>query len=221
MSVLRPMGKIAGFCILFAASQAAFGQVAPPPPAAHFDPIDAQRTMATFSRCVVENRNRRALALRFVRLLPTDPRYGELGRDISTGTCVPRNAAGRMALRFQPDLFRLALFEALYREDFGRSPPPDVQALPPLLLSSEFDGRPEDVPESIRFMRLFGDCAARRDSAGIHALLRTRIGTEEERAGIEALGPAMANCLPAQERLRFSRGVLRGALAEGLYKCSA
>ncbi|MGZ8999079.1 MAG: hypothetical protein ACXW2T_09510, partial [Allosphingosinicella sp.] len=129
-----------------------------------------------------------------------------------------RNAAGRMQLRFQPDLFRLALFEALYQADFGRSPPPDVQSIPPLLLTNEFDGRPEDVPETMRFMRLFGDCAARRDAAGVHALLRTRIGTDQERVGIEALGPALANCLPAQERLRFSRGVLRGALAEGLYK---
>jgi hypothetical protein len=174
--------------------------------------------MATFSRCVVENRARRAVAERFVRIVPSDPRYGELGRDISTGDCVPRNAAGRMQLRFQPDLFRLALYEALYRADFGRSPPPDVQALPPLMLSSEFDARPEDVPETMRFMRLFGDCAARRDAPAVHALLRTRIGTAEERAGIEALGSAMANCLPAQEKLRFSRGVLRGALAEGLYK---
>jgi len=131
---------------------------------------------------------------------------------------VPRVPGGVSTLRFQLTLFRSALYSALYRRDFGASDPPDVSSLPPLLFSSEFRWSPDRNPS-------VSTCAARpwrlqREGGRevCHALLITEVGSDEERRAMTAVLPAVQHCLQENNELRFGRGMLRGMLAEALYK---
>jgi hypothetical protein len=182
-----------------------------------YEPAEADRAMAQFSRCIVESRSRRAQAERFVRLIPGQPAFQAAGLALVTDRCVPR-AIGQVRMRFRHNLFRSSLFAELYRRDFGRTAPPDVRALPPLLLSEEFDGDVSTIAGPLRFMRALGDCAARFDAPRVHALLSAEVGSRGEAGALSGAMPALANCLPEGRELRFSRGVLRGILAEALYK---
>jgi hypothetical protein len=174
--------------------------------------------MALFSRCIVDRRARRPQAERFVRMIPEGPAYVAAGVRLATNDCVPRDMRGRTQMRFPPDLFRASLYSAMYQREFGAPPPAGIAALPPLRLSDEFDGEAAAVPVAIAALRMLGDCAARADVADTHALLLTRIGTDEEHRALDRVMPALGNCLPAGRELRFSRSMLRGALAEALYK---
>jgi hypothetical protein len=178
---------------------------------------EAERTMADFSKCVVENRRLRPKAEAFLRLIPETPAFRDAGVRIATPDCMPRSFL-RTQLRFNAKLFRQTLYSALYQHDFGRSPPPDVKLIPTLLMSSEFDGDVASVPPTVSFERLVGDCVARADSADVHRLLATKISSDAEKAALEQVVPQLANCVPAGQRTAFSRSVLRGMLAEALYK---
>jgi hypothetical protein len=184
----------------------------------HHAPAEAERAMAQFSQCTVETTSLRRRAERFVRLIPGQPAYGAASIAIATDRCVPMNIGDEVRMRFPPILFRSALFSAMYRREFGRTVPPDLRSVPPLSLADEFNGDVGTLPQDLRFMRALGDCAARADAALVHALLRTEVGSREERPALDAAIPILSTCLPAGRELHFSRGMLRGILAEGLYK---
>jgi hypothetical protein len=178
---------------------------------------EAEQMMARFSQCIVHTGNSRAL-YRFLRIVPTDPAFQIAGRRLARDLCAPRIPGGVTRLQFRLNLFRSALYSALYRRDFGAGVPPDLGSVPPLLFSSEFDGPVGDIPPATRVMRALGDCAARADPGAVHALLVTEIGSRQERPAIAAVLPAVQHCLPEDRELRFGRGMLRGILAEALYK---
>jgi hypothetical protein len=181
-------------------------------------PAEAERAMAQFSRCTVDNGSLRRRAERFVRLIPGRPDYSAEAVAIATSRCVPLQTDGQATMRFPPVLFRSALFSAFYRREFARTAPADMGSVPPLSLANEFEGDVATLPQELRFIRAIGDCAARADTARVHALLRTEVGSDEERPALDAAIPVLSSCLPAGRELRFSRGMLRGILAEGLYK---
>jgi hypothetical protein len=183
----------------------------------HLPTLQAEQTMARFSRCIVRTANQRALQ-HFLRAVPDGQAFQIAGRRLTREYCVPRVPGATSQLRFRPDLLRSALYSALYRRDFAASTPPDVAAIPPLLFSSEFDAPAAEIPAVTRVLRGLGDCAARADSRSAHILLVTEVGSSEERAAMNAVLPAVQHCLEEGNELRFGRGMLRGILAEALYK---
>lgn len=60
-------------------------------------------------------------------------------------------------------------------------------------------------------------CVAETNPAGILALLRTGIGTAEEKSAVAALSRSLGACLATGVKLNANRLGLRTALAEGLY----
>ena len=66
----------------------------------------------------------------------------------------------------------------------------------------------------------FGECVARADAVGVQTFLRQGPGSSGERAAIQALVPRYAACIPRHETITFSLTVLKGALAEGIYRLS-
>jgi hypothetical protein len=184
-----------------------------------FDPLDAERTMAEFSSCLLDRGGRRERAERFLRLPPAGAEFERAGERLSAGECLPIRGGAYMEMRVRHDVLRAALFAALYKRDFERLPPsPQLSSLPPLRFADEFEGDVSLLPESVRVTRAIGDCAARADPGGAHRLLLTTIGEAEERRALDAVMPALANCLPEGQQLRFSRSMLRGILGEALYK---
>ncbi len=178
---------------------------------------EADRTMADFSECIVADRGLRPRAERYLRLAPEGPAFQDAARRLATPTCMPR-AFVTTRLAFKAKLFREALFSALYQRDFGRSPPPDLKAVPRLVIASEFDGNEADIPVTISFERVVGDCVARANPVGVHRLLMTKVASYEEGEALQQVVPEFPGCVPAGQRLAFSRPVLRGILAEALYK---
>lgn len=184
-----------------------------------YDAIDAERTLAEFSECVLERGGRRERAERFLRLPPAGEAYEDAAERLTPEECVMTRGGTYMEIRMRPDALRAALFAALYRRDFGRlPPPPQLEAVPLLRLGDEFDGDLALLPDAVRITRAIGDCAARENPTGAHAFLLTTLGGSDERRALESVMPALANCLPEGQQVRFSRVNLRGILGEALYK---
>ncbi|NCU11401.1 MAG: hypothetical protein GXC70_04435 [Sphingomonadaceae bacterium] len=74
----------------------------------------------------------------------------------------------------------------------------------------EMTGRARPIDE-------MATCVAETNPAGILTLLKSGIGSAEEKAAIGALGPSLGACLATGYKLNANRLGLRTALAEGLY----
>jgi hypothetical protein len=74
--------------------------------------------------------------------------------------------------------------------------------------------------EAYRILRAFGACYASRNSAGALALIATDPGTREEADTYRSLFRRDVQCLGSEENteMRFPLPMVRGAIAEGLYR---
>jgi len=102
-------------------------------------------------------------------------------------------------------------------EAFVKKEPKRAAGLAPLPLQRtyvrdwyEMTGRARPVDE-------MATCVADTNPAGIVALLKTRIGSSDEKAAVSALAPSLGQCLATGYKLNTNRLGLRTALAEALY----
>jgi len=179
---------------------------------------DAVRTMQRFSACVV-GRTSPAKLEAYLRLPPGSSASNRAMDKISTDVCAPNRPAGGYELRFQANVMRAALYDSLYRMRY-RTGPADISRVSKLDFVSEFDASEEPLSSASLYFRSIGDCVARAKPALAHDLLMTRQGSKEEDAAIKAIVPSVAPCVPQGSTLRFSAPVLRGDIAEALYKLS-
>ena len=170
---------------------------------------DAERAMAAFAACEVKSAKGRAAALAYTREVAGTP--SDYPQRLIKSPCAARGTS----LRFQPELFRMALFPALYARDFGKAPAADIAAVAPLNIPAEFDGTPA---EQTVLVRNFGDCVVRRDPSASRTLVLSRLYSAEETAAINALKPTLSQCVAEGQELRFSRSIVHGAVGEALYK---
>ena len=63
-------------------------------------------------------------------------------------------------------------------------------------------------------------CAVRRDPRSAHEVVQFNPGAIGERRALLTLGPVLAACLPAGERLQVSRLRFRALIAQELYQAS-
>jgi hypothetical protein len=66
----------------------------------------------------------------------------------------------------------------------------------------------------------FGECVARAAPADTHRLITAAPGSSEESAAIGVLSPRLSPCMQQGLRVTFSAPMLRGVVAEALYKLS-
>jgi hypothetical protein len=182
------------------------------------DRADAVRTMQRFSACVVARLSPARLNA-YLRLPPGSSASNRAMAKISTDMCAPNRPGGGYELRFQPNVMRAAVYDSLYRMRY-RTGPVDVSRVPKFDFASEFDASEEPVSGASFYFRSIGDCVARARPALAHDLLMTRQGSKEEGAAMKAIVPSVAPCVPQGSTLRFSAPVLRGDIAEALYKLS-
>ena len=102
--------------------------------------------------------------------------------------------------------------EAFIKKDRKRA-----EALPALPLQKTYSadwyavtGRPQPFNE-------MATCVAATNPAGILTLLKTGIGSKEEKAAVGTLTPTLGQCLATGYKLNANRLSLRTALAEALY----
>src|SRR5687768_15432194 len=181
---------------------------------------DAARvTMEAFAACTVSRSTGRAQALAEV---PVDsPRYERLFRnmfDAFDDLCLSGVDGG--TLSFSSGLFRGALFQALYEREFKRGGPTDFSAVTDTGYRRLYTTPLSPQARTALALEQFGECVSRADPAGVQALLRQRPGSSDETGAINALRPKFAACIPRDQTIRFSPSILKGAVAEGLYRLS-
>lgn len=111
---------------------------------------------------------------------------------------------------------RGAVFEALFLSVYG-----DADLSFSADLQSNFEA--ESTADASAYARTvialerFGECVARRHTSTVAVLLKSEPESEAEIAAIAMLKPKLGACVPKDETFSFSKTVIRGALAEGMY----
>lgn len=182
------------------------------------------RLLAEFTDCVTAQKSRQPAIQAFLRTIPDRPGFYEASMKAADLTCLNHAATriqGKFEMRLQPGTFRDALFPSLYRREFGKTGPvTGLKALPPLRLSSEFDGDAAELPEDFIAGRLFGDCVAREDTADAHALLLAQPASAEESAAVDKLKPAFTACIKQGQTVSLTRSAVRATVGEAMLKLS-
>ncbi len=174
----------------------------------------AEQTMRDFARCVVNNKKREAKAIEFLRVPDNDPRQMVLGKEIAVGGCAPPGSQ----MRFQPDLFSRSVYTALYRKYYSKTQPSSANWTEPTDYQSEYAVMTTPVSKVQLALRAFADCTASGDLAAAHRFAVSEMRGDEEKAALPGVMVHMQKCLPEGTQLRFSRTVLKGLVAESLYK---
>jgi hypothetical protein len=178
------------------------------------DSAHAQRVMSDFARCVVM-RNRRGVE-RFLGIIPGSSDWAAAGSRIATPNCL-HNAQ----LRFQPSIFRGALYEALYRVEYAARPVPELATAPEIDYAAADPTSLNEIQRSWVALQSFGDCVVRASGSNARSLVVSDAGSPAERNAFAAITPALGPCLPQGVQLAFSRPILRGLVAESLYRLTA
>ena len=71
---------------------------------------------------------------------------------------------------------------------------------------------------AVRVTNSFANCVIDADAAAVDGLVRSQIGTDQERAAFAALSVHFGTCLDRDNSLILNRSTLRAALAEQLYR---
>lgn len=168
---------------------------------------ESQRIMRDFAQCVVQGY--RSWVDRFLATAPGSPEAQRLAQRVAFNDCL---LIGE--LRFQEPLLRGGMYEALYQRDYGRVEGPNVSTAPAI----NYDVRGATRDQVV--LRRFADCVARENPAASRALVLSPVGQPSENAAFAALGETLSVCLVPGERAAFSRPILRGIIAEALYRLS-
>ncbi|HEX8526245.1 hypothetical protein [Allosphingosinicella sp.] len=174
---------------------------------------EAVRLMHAFTTCLSVYRRNTA---RLFAAEPGSARAGRMGRAIIRPSCVRPGA-----LRFNHILLRGGLYEAAYEREFRNAPPASFDRLPRL----DYPWSGAGVPNEVRARNLaafrFSECVVRSSPAQARALLETEVTSPEERRVFQSMAGSLSACLSDRLTVRFTRPVLRGLVAEALYRLSA
>jgi hypothetical protein len=174
---------------------------------------DARRTTREYGVCVLKRfpKYGERLALEPVH---TDE-YEKLLRRMVIDDCLSLGE-----LSFPLNVVRSAVIEALYFEEFGRSGPTEFSQVPPIDYLAGYPAELSGNARTIVALARFGDCVSRKDPVNARALAVSIPGSSDEKQRLSALGPSFNGCVVQGEKLTFSRSVIRGAVAEGLFRLS-
>jgi hypothetical protein len=188
-------------------------------------PLDAktaQFNMYNFTDCVVHAERYSTAFRKLMRMMPGDPQFTAAYIKAAGDECsqeLSRLPGLTVRMRTENETMRDLLFGALYRRDFRKSGPPQgIATVPPLSLSSEFDGDVAAIDPTYRVRRAFGDCVARHDPQAVNDLIVARPYTDEDDAAIKRLTPILGACIPKGQTVRLTRNALREDVSEAMYK---
>ncbi|CAM3033816.1 hypothetical protein SPAN111604_00485 [Sphingomonas antarctica] len=145
----------------------------------------------------------------------------DMARRFLTGesNCISGSVESR-ELSVADQVTRGALFEALFVRNFGRDDATDLSQAAPLT----YDWAPgaEITPDAQQATALarVGDCMVRKNTGGARQLMRTEPGSVGESQAISGMVPFLGGCLPKGKQYQFSKSLLRGTVAEPLFRLS-
>lgn len=176
----------------------------------------ARQSLAEFAKCLSVNQAGR---IGEIIALPADStKYRRAAlRLYETADAM---CAGDATLKYNPVLFAGAMYEALYVRDFGYGGP----AAFPESVTTRYVERyrapySADARQAIA-LEQFGECVARAEPGAARQLVLSVPGTPAEETQLAALKPRFGACVINGKTVEMSKGVIRGAVAEGLYRLS-
>lgn len=182
---------------------------------ARSEEAEAQRVMLTYAACIV--RRRRDGVVRFLAEPSGTDESRRLGDRIAIDDCLVDGE-----LRFNASLFRGALYEALYKKDYSARPlPASFAGVPPIRYSAKDPATLTGRARSWLALNEFADCVVRATPGAVRALIASEVTSAAEAAAFRQVQPALGGCLTSGVELSFSRPVLRGLIAESLYRLTA
>ena len=174
----------------------------------------ARLTMEQFAGCLVSRS--RGRVTRYANMRADDPGYRKYMLSLFDAAGDECLSSGDLS--FNAMVFRGTIFQALYAAEFPNSSAPiDFAAVPNTGFRDAYG--PQVAPEarSVVALEQFGECVGRADGPGLRNLLNAVPGSAQETALFNALVPKFSGCIPKGETLAFSKVILKGALAEGMY----
>jgi hypothetical protein len=171
----------------------------------------ARRWMDSFAACVVKRTPHKIEA--YLGTSPGSEQASVLGRRLATDECISTGEA-----QFDDSVLRWAIYEQLYRKQYAKSGPTDFSMTPAIDYAA--GGSKADSGQSVA-LRQFADCVSRASPVQARSLTLSPIGSSVEQAAFTAIMPRLEACLPKTVTLKFSKSVLRGLIAETLYRLSA
>jgi hypothetical protein len=172
---------------------------------------DLQRkAMVQFAECSLKSR--RGSVMEYLKLFPGSRDAYKRMQSLAEYDCI-----GAGYISFTESLFRGAVYQFLYEDTYSHAPLSELDNLGSP--DYGFGGNPKSRHDSHEIaLRRYADCVARSDPEAAHALLVSTTGSEAEGPAFAALMPSLSNCLVKGDTLSFSKSVLRGTLAEVLYR---
>jgi hypothetical protein len=128
-----------------------------------------------------------------------------------------------MLMKMTAMVMRGGIAEARYRYVYARNapPPPPVAAdIAPVPEGASFAWVGFNQESADGRVYAFAVCLAEHETGGVDAVLRTRWGSEEERAAYQALSRRFGACLHPGETVKANSLTLRPWLGEALYQYS-
>ncbi len=167
--------------------------------------------------CLAGSRNAAA-----AEALVATPPYSQPERDQAGRTLRVAQSCVRAATPIVTSAMalRAAIAEALYEARFAQ---PQAALTPPLAVRPLLQPEASILPEIVAQLTVYhnvAECAVTRQQDLVRALLATEPGAEAELPAVQALYPTFGACVPPGTRLRLDRNVIRGILAEALYRWS-
>lgn len=117
-------------------------------------------------------------------------------------------------------LLRGGLFRALYIRQFKLGGPVTFD---PQITTGYRDRYPEPYSDEARSSIAtisFAECVTRADGANVRMFVMSVAGSSVETAALQGLGAKLGPCIAQGNQIRFSKSILKGALAEGIYRLS-
>ena len=180
------------------------------------NPNAGRLTMEAFGACLVSRSKGRVE--KFVQMRVDAPEYRDYLKalfDRAEDQCL---SSGQ--LRFHDIHLRGALFQALYAQEFKAGRRPDLGGAPGSNYRLLYPETLSGAARNAIALEQFGECVSRADPDSVHKLLRSLAGSSQETALFGSLTPRFGGCIPQGETLAFSKVILKGALAEGMYRLS-
>ena len=188
----------------------------------------SRRVAAKFAGCTIDIRRREAVnALdapfggadtpsNFARFLdPVCLQAARAARRAAPAPGVPQDEV----LTLPHLVMRGLLYEALYRKDFVHAGAgATFAAAAPVEYRSDGDDKPGSLARNYRALMRIGDCAVRAAPALARDLVLSTVASADEDRAVAALSPAWQGCMPHGAQLSFSPEMMRGTIAEPLYR---
>lgn len=122
------------------------------------------------------------------------------------------------SLRFKINLIRGDIYEIMLARDLPEIVAADIDGNAKAVRYPEPEQPVTAMGTAYLLSMNIGDCTVRAQPGAALALMKTAIGSQEERAAVKALVPTIGTCTPNGASMTFSYSIIRAMVAEPIYR---